>query len=321
MTLLSWGEAILINWILPPKPAVVSRYVEHYWFLQKQQSSAEGGESSKNAYPKLNPDPAAHLILASSALPYCYQTETAALTGEGSHWLLPYRNTYQLDHSQPFALIGIKFRVGALYSLAPLLEQLFGKENFPDVAEPAAMLDQIIAADIANLPGWPDIDKVLMPLAINDPQACADALDQCLFAWFSDNDQAVSAVREDKHSALCRQVLPLLTNMPIAQLGEHLHCSQRTLERSFRRVAGLTLKQVQSMNRFEAMLEYLVQQDNNEIDWVDVAFRFGFSDQPHLIRHLKTTIGTTPSDYAVQRNLTIDIYGGIDWLKDSSGND
>ena len=37
------------------------------------------------------------------------------------------------------------------------------------------------------------------------------------------------------------------------------------------------------MNRLERMLEYLYQRDSTEIDWVEVAFRFGFSDQPHLM--------------------------------------
>jgi len=59
------------------------------------------------------------------------------------------------------------------------------------------------------------------------------------------------------------------------------------------------------------MLEYLYQRDLQEIDWVELAYQFGFSDQPHLIRYLKSTIGATPNVYAKQRDLTIDIYGGV----------
>ena len=73
----------------------------------------------------------------------------------------------------------------------------------------------------------------------------------------------------------------------------------------------MTLKQCQTMNKLEAMLEYLYQRNADEIDWVDVALKFGFSDQPHLIRHLKKQIGQTPKKYAKDRGLTIDVYGGV----------
>lgn len=65
------------------------------------------------------------------------------------------------------------------------------------------------------------------------------------------------------------------------------------------------------MNRLEELLEYLYQRNSREIDWAHIAYQFGFSDQPHLIRHLKSTIGSTPKTYADKRDLTIDIYGGI----------
>lgn len=71
------------------------------------------------------------------------------------------------------------------------------------------------------------------------------------------------------------------------------------------------MKQCQSMNKLEAMLEYLYQRNATDIDWVDVALTFGFSDQPHLIRQLKKQIGLTSKNYIEERGLTIDIYGGV----------
>ncbi|MCW1891302.1 helix-turn-helix domain-containing protein [Vibrio chagasii] len=65
------------------------------------------------------------------------------------------------------------------------------------------------------------------------------------------------------------------------------------------------------MNKLEAMLEYLYKKELNDIDWLDVAYQFGFSDQPHLIRYLKKYlfIGLTPNTYAKEGGLTIDVYG------------
>ena len=66
------------------------------------------------------------------------------------------------------------------------------------------------------------------------------------------------------------------------------------------------------MNKLEEILEYLYLREQNDIDWVDIAYQFGFSDQPHLIRYLKKQLNLTPKDYAQQRGFTIDIYGGVE---------
>ncbi len=102
-------------------------------------------------------------------------------------------------------------------------------------------------------------------------------------------------------------ILKVLTH--ICNIGSALHCSQRTIERSFMKVTGFTLKQCHSMNRLEAILEYLYQLDSLKINWVDIATNFNFSDQPHLIRYLKSLIGLTPGEYSRKRDFTIDVYG------------
>ena len=75
------------------------------------------------------------------------------------------------------------------------------------------------------------------------------------------------------------------------------------------RVTGLTLKQYQSMERLEMILQQLYGQNEAEIDWAGTAQHFGFTDQPHLIRYLKGQLGQTPGQYVCQRNVTIDVYG------------
>jgi AraC-like DNA-binding protein len=212
--------------------------------------------------------------------------------GKGSHWLFPHQQTLQLDHSQAFVHLGIKFRIGALYSL-----------KIPTCAHP--MLDAVEAFNLTSLfsmNGLVELD--LIDYARNDPNLCCAKLDKLLQPWLENG-------KDDQHSELTNKVLPLLGHTLISDLSSALFCSQRTLERSFSRVTGLTLKQCQTMNKLEQMLEYLYQRSTSEIDWVEVAFQFGFSDQPHLIRHLKKQIGLTPKNYAKERGLTIDVYGGV----------
>lgn len=271
------------SWKLVPKESTVATYVDCYWFLEKEQ------EDVSFERPKLNPDPAAHLIFAKAQQYYSYSQGTNSFEGHGSHLMFPHCKTTEIDHSKPFLVLGVKFHVGALYSL-----------KFP---APEKVLDHVINIDINKQFQFDSlVCKNVLSDAKKSPQICCDKLDSII-------KPQLTGSYEDKHSELVRRSLKLLSNTSICNLGSALHCSQRTIERSFLKVTGFTLKQCHSMNRLESILEHLYQLDGKNIDWADIAAHFQFSDQPHLIRYLKSTIGVTPGEYARQRNLTIDVYG------------
>lgn len=276
----------MINWLQSPKSPEVAQFIDCYWLIEKTP------DAQTHQFPILNPDPSAHLILSPSEQVYHYTIEQQVDQGVGSHLLLPHHKAIELDHSKPFVHLGIKFHVEALYSLA-----------LPESPHPS--LDRVSPVNLAGLLNNPNADATLLiKLAQTDVEACCQQLDDFLLPW-------ILTGKTDRHSELTRKVLGVLGSTPIAELGDKLFCSQRTLERSFNKVTGLTLKQCQSMNKLEAMLEYLYKRNLDDIDWMDVAFQFGFSDQPHLIRYLKKSIGLTPNTYAKQGGLTIDVYGGV----------
>jgi AraC-like DNA-binding protein len=265
----------------------VGKYVECYWFLEKEQ------HDQSHIYPKLNPDPSSHLIIGSNHHLYRYDYEDVFQTVQGNHWIFPHLKTFTMDHSSPFKIVGIKFRVGALYSLKlPDFGKCFDKVELVDI-------NQLFNSESFNAAN-------LLNGALEQNSQTCNILDETLAAW-------VLTCHEDRHSNLVRQIIPLLTNTPITEIGERLHRSQRTIERSFMRVTGLTMKQCQSMIRLEEILSYLYQLNEAEIDWTDVASKYDFSDQPHLIRHLKNSIGNTPSEYIQNRDLTIDVYGDFEF--------
>tara|TARA_R110001592_G_scaffold44644_4_gene143391 strand:+ start:12465 stop:13301 length:837 start_codon:yes stop_codon:yes gene_type:complete len=275
------------SWKISPKKESVSKYVECYWFLKKES------HDRSNIYPKLNPDPSSHLIIANFNRAHEYTHDSISQKVAGNHWIFPHLRTFTMDHSDPFQIIGIKFRIGALYSLA--------------LTNLSSSLDKVEHVDINQLIGLDafNSDQLLIDAVEQKEQAC-NILDEILSPWLLTS-------HEDKHSDLVRQILLLLSDTPVTEIGEKLHRSQRTIERSFMRVTGLTMKQVQSMNRLEEMLGYLYQLNEGGINWVDVASKYDFSDQPHLIRYLKNSIGRTPAEYAHQRDLTIDIYGNFEF--------
>lgn len=273
------------NWKKDPNHPVLAKYIECYWFIEKSM-----GDVSLD-FPKLNPDPCAHFILAPSNQRFHYQYQDKNVSGHGCHLILPNTSTLTLDHSKPFVIIGIKFRAGALYALK-------GFENLALVNEILTQMDGL------PLDWFPD-NSTLFESANEQRDVTCEILDKLLINWIEQS-------RSDKHSSLVHKALPLIKDTDISNMGEVLHCAQRTLERSFKRVTGLSLKQYKNMVNFEELLDYLHQQTQAPINWVDVAAQFGFSDQPHLIRQLKATIGSTPGNYVKQRDLTIDVYGNFE---------
>ncbi|MCL1127526.1 helix-turn-helix domain-containing protein [Shewanella surugensis] len=291
------------NWKLNPQQDNVARVVDCYWFLEREP------DDKLLTCPKLNPDPAAHLIMASHNHTYQYDSGSVRNKGMGSHWLFPHSQTLAMDHSKPFVILGIKFHVGALYSLTMEPKQ--------------PMINHVMAVDLKDILQFEHSQKIRCLLSLGDPlgfsgslefnllkaaehpQACRDLLDTVLQPWLFKSDF-------DKHSLLVKRAYPLLHDMPITKLGVILHCSQRTLERSFLRVTGMTLKQCQQMEKLETLLHFLQRKNEKKANWVDIAQQFGFSDQPHLIRYLKDTLGQTPGEYALKRDVTIDIYGDFE---------
>jgi len=119
--------------------------------------------------------------------------------------------------------MGVKFRVGSLYSL--------------NLTSPQPEMDRIISVDLNEFFQSESFHAAnLLAKSTNDPQQASDMLDGLLLPWLLDS-------HEDKHSELVRRAVLLLPDTPIAQMGTVLHCSKRTIERSFLRVTNPTLKQ------------------------------------------------------------------------------
>lgn len=276
----------MIQWFQQPKCSVVSTFVECYWLIEKND------DADSFQFPKLNPDPSGHLIISPINQPYTYDGYWNKESGAGSHILFPHLHTFQLDHTKPFIHLGVKFKIGAFYSIKLL------NQTHP-------ILDKVASVDLHTFIDSSELEiSSLLLLARKDGPMCRDQLDNLLTHW-------LCQCHQDRYSELTSRALEILDVTPITKLSDKLHCTQRTLERAFNKVTGFTLKQCQSMNRLEAMLEHLYSLRKDEIDWVEIAFKFGFSDQPHLIRYLKAQLGLTPNAYAKERGLTIDAYGGV----------
>jgi AraC-like DNA-binding protein len=103
--------------------------------------------------------------------------------------------------------------------------------------------------------------------------------------------------------ATTRRALDLVNrspyNMTVTELCLRLGFSNRHLIDQFRQVVGLPPKTLFRIRRFHAVVKSL--EGRYEADWGRVAHRFGFSDQPHLIREFRHFAGVTPTQFLAAR--------------------
>jgi len=86
---------------------------------------------------------------------------------------------------------------------------------------------------------------------------------------------------------------------PVAEVCERLGLSNKHLVEQFRRVVGLPPKVVGRIERFQGVISAC--RGRAEVDWLDLAHRFGYADQSHLIREFRRLGSVTPSHFLAHR--------------------
>ena len=84
--------------------------------------------------------------------------------------------------------------------------------------------------------------------------------------------------------------------IPIEQLAAKLGVSRQALARQFAEKAGVSPKFYSRMIHFSAVQKFL--NNHPHASWLDITYRFGYSDQSHLIKDFYEFTGTSPKGYA-----------------------
>lgn len=269
--------------------------IHQVWYLE-----VEPGEVIEPK-PHLIPNPRAHLLLTPQQQPYVYDSGETLLSGKGSHLLAASEHLLLLDDNPPIKRIGITFRPEGLFIL----------QHAINVVQPVSAINQCQWFDWLTPLFNAEFQQGLWQQ--NTRESLVDYLQSHFASLSLSLPQSKSfiavqkAVQEmDKQTVMTPDVM-----LDVEALASQCACSRRTLERSFKQVVGLSVKQYQKMARLEQMILALYQQQS-AVDWTHFSQKFGFSDQSHLIRTLKQQLRKTPGNYMKRRDLTIDIYGDFE---------
>lgn len=85
----------------------------------------------------------------------------------------------------------------------------------------------------------------------------------------------------------------------ISEVAAEIGLSLRQFREVFRREVGLSPKAFVRVQRFQGVLQALM--DVQRVNWSDLALAHGYADQAHLVNEFRSLSGLTPAQYLQQR--------------------
>jgi AraC-like DNA-binding protein len=96
-----------------------------------------------------------------------------------------------------------------------------------------------------------------------------------------------------------QQIIGKKGQLVIRELCGELHLTERTFERRFLKIVGVTAKQFSKIIQFQQSLEQLTVKDFTKL--TDIVYANGFADQSHFIKVFKAFTGKTPLAFTAQK--------------------
>ncbi|HEX8378196.1 MAG TPA: helix-turn-helix domain-containing protein [Pedobacter sp.] len=93
-------------------------------------------------------------------------------------------------------------------------------------------------------------------------------------------------------AAAIQKILSAKGKLNIGSLCQELNLTERTFERRFVNLVGVTAKQFSKIIQFQQSLEQLTVKDYTKLS--DIVYSNGFADQSHFIKVFKSFTGKTP---------------------------
>ncbi len=158
-----------------------------------------------------------------------------------------------------------------------------------------------LSAEIGALAGVELRNWACSLAELPDHAARAAATDRVLRARLSVSSLSPHASRAlEAATTVCTLMTQARGRVRVETLAQQLNCSPRTLLRHFEEAVGLPVRSAARVVRFLSARAHLDR--HPAVSWTDVAFRFGYADQSHLIRDFQRYCGEPPSVYRAKQH-------------------
>lgn len=106
---------------------------------------------------------------------------------------------------------------------------------------------------------------------------------------------------ESTHSLI--ESIPYFRNAavePVKALAEKQQVSTRTIQLGFQTQLGYSAKELARFLRFKKVLNFLCQQGNSSVDWLELVLQHGYHDHSHLIKDFQRYMNISPRQFMNQ---------------------
>lgn len=238
--------------------AASNPWIETLWQVQKDFADHETIVSRLSAFLH------GHLIFPLNDFTSTYVLNKKIYTFTGSHLLYPQSSALFLHQSLQVSLIGAELSLGTAYLL----------KKAKALCESAP-------------------SKIAAPLRFSPSFSGGfDEAENLLSVYFKELNLKSYI---DRHYILAKKIETQLKQNPDQLIGDlctSLGFSQRTLERSFKKVSGYSLKTYYNIYRFNLYLEHMIS--SKHLSHALLEEYYYFYDQSHCIKQFKNYVGTTP---------------------------
>lgn len=234
--------------------------------------------------PKLFPLTSGHIII-NFGDGYIIKDGEKVLDIEDHLVFYPSTKTLDVIYKTQTCLVGIEFSPQGLYYLNK--EKSIGN------------LNSISHLNVEDKKLYKIINENKEELLKENFDILNDYFNKKFSKYFLDNDLLLI------DSVLSKISIP---NILIKDIAIDLEISSRTLERKFKKNTGMTLKKYQLIFKLNKLLEEIYMININHIDWGELSVKYGFYDQPHMIKELKKYLGRSPREYLKNRDLLGDLF-------------
>ncbi|MTI39208.1 AraC family transcriptional regulator [Fulvivirga lutimaris] len=184
------------------------------------------------------------------------------------------RKHFHLRNTGVAKMLGIKFQPATV-------NRLFGL----DMSE---LMDDVIAVD-QTLGALYELATELS--GCSDFSACKSHIEE----WF--DNRVIQPSELNPVDKAVQELIATNGNVRLNQLYEELGVSERTLERQFKKVIGLSPKFYSRIIRFTYIFDQIKQ---GKEPWLDITYDSGYYDQAHFIKNFKEFTGESPSAYGFE---------------------
>lgn len=260
-------------------------YVDSFWYTRDEQNI-----SGKKALPKLLSNTTPTLLL-NFGDPITYKYQDGVISTQKHHLRFINTHYYEIQAHGCINIVGINLKPCSIYKLFSCdmkqkINLITELDNMPEI--------------IGNLANF------RIARGMDDEIVNIERLLTELFSISSSDKPYLNT------QGFIQEINELVASKQYQMdcIYKNIAIPERTLQRQFLRVVGISPSKYLQINRFLSLILEVKKLDDQIINWSDLSCEFGFYDQAHFINVFKQYTGSSPLNYIRKKDLLLDLYGG-----------